>query len=429
MVLSDLQIVLISAGASAVAAVWAYNLWQERKLRRLTETLFTHPQNDTLINAPIAECLPDDEEMHDLADVAERREPTFSPFHDDAVGVGDQPQGNSSGQFSEQVHYSPTEKAAEEFPAELVNEWPGVPLAGQESVRMDMSEPRHAQATPAAPEPGALPAEWADPLTHCVLRLQTPEPAPAFWVLQSGLAAQFGKSLRWLAYDDFTSRWQEIDENATGRHSHWVAALQLADRRGAVSESALALFFDDMQQLAHHVGAELPLPDLAPIAAHAAALDTFCANVDIQFKVHIVESAGGVFSGTKLRGVAEAAGMQLEGDGCFHARDSTGEELFILMNLGSEAFALENLRSLATHGLSLSLDVPRVSDGLATFARMLATGQQLARALDGVLVDAQRVPLTDVMISAIRAKIAELQQTMREADIVPGSTRALRLFS
>jgi hypothetical protein len=49
--------------------------------------------------------------------------------------------------------------------------------------------------------------------------------------------------------------------------------------------------------------------------------------------------------------------------------------------------------------------------------------------LGGVLVDAQRAPLADAMVDAIRAKTAELQQRMREADIVPGSPRALRLFS
>ena len=413
MVLSDLQIVLIGAGATAVAGVWAYNLWQERKLHRLSKTFFTHPQDDTLINPLInpsaAERSPDDEETHDLADITERKEPTFSAFHDDAVAVIEQSRGNSADEFSEQIHYSSAGKIAEEFPAELSDESP------QASI----------------PEPDALPSEWADTLTHCVLRFKTTEsiPAATLWMLQSDWATQLDKPLCWLAYDDHTTSWLAINENATGWHMHWAAALQLADRRGAASEGTLAHFFDGMQQLAHHVGAELPLPDLTPVAAHAAALDTFCANVDIQFKVHIVESAGGVFSGTKLRGVAEAAGMLLEDDGYFHARDIAGEELFTLMNLGSEAFTLDNLRSLATHGLSLSLDVPRVSDGLATFARMLAASQQLARALGGVLVDAQRVPLTDVMTSAIRAKITELQQTMREADIAPGSPRALRLFS
>lgn len=412
MALSDLQIVLIGAGATAVVAVWAYNLWQERKLHRLTEMLFTHPQDDTLINEPAAERSADDEATRDAV---ERKEPTFSAFqfHDDAVG---EPKENPVDELVEQIHYQSTGKVAEEFPAGLIDERSDGPSIAQESP---------------TPEPGALPSEWADTLTHCMLRLKTAEPTPAstLWVLQSVWAAQLGKPLCWLAYDDLTTNWLPIDENATGRYVDWAVALQLADRRGAISEGALAHFFDGMQQLANHVGAALSLPDLAPVVAHAAALDTFCAKVDIQFKVHIVESAGGVFSGTKLRGVAEAAGMQLEDDGFFHARDTAGEELFTLMNLGSEAFTLDNLRSLATHGLSLSLDVPRVSDGLVTFTRMLATGQQLARALGGVLVDAQRVPLTDVMTSAIRAKITELQQTMREADIAPGSARAMRLFS
>lgn len=419
MALSDLQIVLIGAGAAAVAAIWAYNLWQERKLHRLSQTFFTHPQADTLINPlvhePAAEQSAAEGEMHEMAGIADRKEPTVSTF-DTA-----EPQENSVEACPEQIHYQSGEQSAEEFPPELINAWTDVPSAA--------AEPAVTMASTS--EPDALPSEWTDTLTHCVLCLKTAEPAQAstLWMLQSGWAAQLGKSLRWLAYDDFTASWLPIDENTAGQYIYWAAALQLADRRGVISESALAHFFEGMQHCANHVGAVLPLPDLAPIAAHAVALDNFCANVDIQFKVHIVESAGGVFSGTKLRGVAESAGMQLEEDGCFHARDSAGEELFTLMNLDSEAFTFDNLRSLTTHGLSLSLDVPRVSDGLATFARMLTTGQQLARALDGVLVDAQRLPLTEVMTSAIRAKIAELQQTMREADIAPGSARALRLFS
>jgi len=106
------------------------------------------------------------------------------------------------------------------------------------------------------------------------------------------------------------------------------------------------------------------------------------------------------------------------------------ENLFTLSNLGSEGFTAENLRTLATHGLSLTLDVASGElTGLATFMRMLAAGQQLARALDGVLVDAQRLPLSDEMTAAIRTKITELQRALVDAQIVPGSPHALRLFS
>jgi len=87
------------------------------------------------------------------------------------------------------------------------------------------------------------------------------------------------------------------------------------------------------------------------------------------------------------------------------------------------------MKSLAIPGLTLSMDVPRVTDGALAFDRMLATARQLSTALGGLLVDAQRAPLADAMIEAIRAKTAELQQRMRDGGIVPGSTRALRLFS
>jgi FtsZ-interacting cell division protein ZipA len=103
--------------------------------------------------------------------------------------------------------------------------------------------------------------------------------------------------------------------------------------------------------------------------------------------------------------------------------------LFTVANLGAERLEAESIKSLATHGLTLSMDVPRVSDGAVAFDRMLAVARQLAAALGGVLVDAQRAPLSDAMIDAIRAKTAELQQRMRDGGIAPGSTRALRLFS
>jgi FtsZ-interacting cell division protein ZipA len=121
--------------------------------------------------------------------------------------------------------------------------------------------------------------------------------------------------------------------------------------------------------------------------------------------------------------------LVLESDGVFRARDAVGGELFSVANLGAERFDAETLRSLATNGLTLSLDVPRVADGVAAFDRMLATAQQLAAALGGVLVDAQRAALAEAMIAAIRAKTAELQQRMNDGGIVPGSVRALRLFS
>jgi len=104
-----------------------------------------------------------------------------------------------------------------------------------------------------------------------------------------------------------------------------------------VTDGELVRFFDGVQEVATQTSAALELPSRDELVVRAAALDQFCAGVDIQFVLHVVEASGGVFAGTKLRGVAEAAGLVLEGDGVFRARDEGGGEMFTVANLGPSA--------------------------------------------------------------------------------------------
>ena len=201
------------------------------------------------------------------------------------------------------------------------------------------------------------------------------------------------------------------------------------DRRGAISDGDIGTFFDGMQQLADQLGISIPLPGRSETLQRGQVLDEFCAGVDIQFGVHVVEAQGGAFAGTKLRGVCEAAGLVLGNDGAFHARDASGHNEFWVTNIGQERFDNETIKSLATHGVALMIDVPCVAQGAAVYDRLLATAHQLARGMGGVLVDVQRAPLSDAMIGGIRAKIIELQEAMIAAGIPPGSPRALKLFS
>ena len=377
MAISELQIVLIGAGAVAVAMVWGYNVWQERKHRKSAENIFTDGPGDALLGS---------EDRGPGMQDAERQEPHFS----DAAGDFDEPPADANA-----------------------------------------AEPASPEREP-LPE---LPVECADSVADCVLRFATAEPipAPAVWAMQNAWAAELSKPVHWLAKriadGDADGAWQQVDDHDAGRYREWAVALQLADRRGAVSDGELARFFDGVQQLAQQAAATLELPSRGEIVIRAGKLDEFCAAVDIQFVLHVVEATGGVFAGTKLRGVAEAAGLVLEADGVFRARNAGGGELFTVANLGAERLDADSIKSLATHGLTLSLDVPRVTDGELAFDRMLATARQLAVALGGVLVDAQRAPLADAMIDAIRARTAELQRRMRDGGIAPGSIRALRLFS
>lgn len=390
MAISELQIALIGAGVAAVGAVWGYNVWQERRHRETADRIFKSAQGDALPGSRDA---------------------------GDPPQLAGEPRSEQGGRREPHL-------------ADTANEAPGEPAAIASVAAGAQPAPTVPQPAPTAPQQ-AGPVDDAEGIADCALLLVAaePVPAPAVWAMQRTWSGDLTKPVRWLARNDAGAAWRPVDAHDTGRYSEWAVALQLVDRRGPVSDAELGRFFEGVQQLARQAGATLELPSRGETALRAGKLDELCAGVDIQFALHVVESSGGVFAGTKLRGVAEAAGLALEADGVFHARDGGGVDLFTVANLGAERLDADSIKSLATHGLTLSLDVPRVPDGVLAFDRMLAVARQLAGSLDGVLVDAQRAPLSDAMISAIRAKTAELQQRMRDGGIVPGSPLALRLFS
>jgi hypothetical protein len=400
MAISELQIALIGAGVAAVAAVWAFNNWQARQHRKTAEKIFKGGQGDALLGADDKGSKPEE---------IERKEPRFA---------------------AEVVEYVPT--LGEIVVAEPVAEPAFEHVAAFEPVAaVEPPSPVSQQSSQPEPPPveALLPEQFADEVADCVLRLTTPDAIPAVRAMQNSWAGTLGKPLHWLAWSTVEGAWRLLAPDDGGRYRDWAVALQLVDRRGPIADAELARFFEGMQQLAQQAGAALELPAHDEIVQRAGKLDEFCAAVDIQFVLHVVEAAGGVFAGTKLRGVVEAAGLALEPDGVFRARDGSGAAMFTVANLGAERLDADSIKSLATHGLTLILDVPRAADGVHAFDRMLMTARQLAAALGGVLVDAQRAPLSDAMIAAIRAKTAELQQRMRDGSIVPGGTRALRLFS
>lgn len=375
--MNDLQVALVAAGAAAVAGVWGYNKWQERQHRRLAENIFKGGQPDVLLDkeTPGAEPSLGDTQVNTL----EAEDPAI-------------------GDFDEPVTAAPasTDGANAEDDARL-------PLP---------------------------PPEYADEVADCVVRMDfaEPVPAPALWAMQARWAGRVGKAMSWLGFDDAQDAWRRLSAHDAGRYGVVCAAVQLADRQGAVTDAELSTVFDGVREIVGQCAGVAELPDQEETLVGARALDEFCAGVDLQVGVNVV-STGEPFAGTKLRGVAEAAGLTLREDGSFHALDDAGMTRFTLSNIGAELFVADAMKSLATQGVTLSLDVPRVTEGPVVFDAMMAAARQLTGALDGALVDAHGSRLTPEMIAGIRAKVGELQQKMAHHRIDAGSVRALRLFS
>lgn len=375
--MSDLQLSLIGLGIVLVGGVFAYNKWQERKHRMLADRVFRGDHPDVLLGRKQAEPPGADEAA------AERLEPGIQPAQGDM----------------------------------------GEPMAAA----LGSEAPADLQGMQVAAEP---PEELADPAIDCVVRLESAEPigGPYLWQAQHQAMGKLTRPLAWCGLNERTGTWERLTANGAGDYRRLRAALQLADRRGPLTDSELTLFFNGVQRLADEFLAVADLPVRNDVLARAAEIDRFCAGVDIQIGVNVVAS-GAPFAGTKLRGLAEAAGMVLREDGMFHAADDNGTTLYTLSNLEAAPFAAEELKSLATHGITLTLDVPRVLGGPRVYDRMILLAKQFAISLGGTLVDDNRAPLPDSALALIHDKIVEIEQRMAGQGLTAGGMQALRLFS
>ena len=366
--MNELQVALIAAGAAAVAAVWGYNKWQEGQHRKLAEKAFKGAQPDALMGAKqgVPAAAPEAQDVHD----AVRREPV---------------------------------------------------LPGTEA---NQEQPAVADGLPPPPE------QYADEIADCVVRIDfvEPVPAPGLWAAQSRWAGYITKPMSWLGLDADANAWKVLTAHDAGRYKTVCAALQLANREGPVSDAELSVFLDGVWELAGQCSGVTGIPQRDDVLMTARNLDDFCAGVDLQLGVKIV-GANDPMTGPRLKQLAEAAGLTLLDDGAFHYVDVNGLTRFTLANIGTELFDPASLESLATHGVTLSMDVPRVPDGATAFDVLMSVATPLTEALGGYLVDSQGNPLTAEMIAGIRAKIVQMQGLMARQQIVAGSVRALRLFS
>ncbi len=282
---------------------------------------------------------------------------------------------------------------------------------------------------PVMPE-GGVPANDFDPILDFVCEIDADGPiadAP-LGDLASKLAS-CGKPVRIFGFDPQSGSWSELDRGEGAGCTRLRVALQLVNRAGPVSSAQLAAFCDLVKSCSEKMSAAVMCPEVGPALKRARDLDVFCAGVDVAIGVNVVAEGGGMFSGAKIRELAQEAGFKLEPDGVFHFHDERRGTLFTLDNHEPAPFLPERIRALSTRGLTLLLDVPRAAAGAEVLDRMIEIANGFAETLGGRLVDDNRAALSDSGIAAIKDQVRTIRATMEAQGFPPGGTRALRLFS
>jgi FtsZ-interacting cell division protein ZipA len=211
--------------------------------------------------------------------------------------------------------------------------------------------------------------------------------------------------------------------------------LQLADRAGALSAQDFQRFESAIASVNTPLNASLEWHGAEDVLGNAAALDAFCIEVDQSIGFHLGQAENGAFTGTKLRGLAEAQGLTLSADGsfkCFGTAQEPSEHAqpaFIMTNREDHPFNIEMLRSSVVKGVSFQLEIPRVKQCGEEFSHMVQVARRMELGLNAAMVDDNNKLLGDAQIDKIRQHLKVIDAAMRNRGIEPGSDSALRLFS
>jgi hypothetical protein len=398
--MTELQMGLIGLGAIAVVGVFGYNKWQEGRHRKLAESLLKPAHDDVLFgNAPkvAAKTAP-----------VERNEPE----------IGLEEAGAHAGERQEPMLANAGEIAQHEPDAQI-------------NVRSaaEVRQQQEYEAIEDAPV-SELPSALLDPRLEFIVAMELVDPVSAIQILHSQreVLLNVSKPVHWVGYNELTRDWVRLQPDSDLPVRRLRIGLQLANRMGPVSDADLVVFAGAMQALADELMAVADMPSIR-VRDQAVEIDLFSAEVDLEIGINLV-SKGAAFSGTKIRALAEAAGMVLGGDGLFTRYDDENRTQFCLQNFESTQFSAESIRSMSTHGLTFLLDVPRVDHGERVFMQMAELAKRFAEALQGMLVDDNRQPLGDAQLDHIRREfIGKPQAKMASYDLPAGSAQALRLFS
>ncbi|MCL2876037.1 MAG: ZipA [Betaproteobacteria bacterium] len=374
--MDTLQIALIGIIVAIVAGIVAYNKWQESWHRYRANRAFPNAQRDPLLergddsNIPSGANEPVDEgQGMERADIDE--------------------QETAQGRRNQQAYHQPPRQRAR------------------------------------PPLPDRL-----DPRIDCCIRIEAVEPieVPRFWAVQAEVFEDILRPLRWYAFDDRDNQWRRINGNAVGAHHWFLAALQLVDRAGVITEGEFLRYTRGVQRLADQFrSVPAGIPSRAEILENAKALDNFCAEVDVQIAINVVTMQP--MMGSHIFTLAETEGLRLEGDGSFHARAADSRTLYILSNGEAPLFERSTMAAIRTRRLSLVLDLPRVIDAASEFEEMMRFAGHLAKKVGGDVVDDNGRPFGAESIEAIRSRIRHYQTRMSEEGIPPGGSLARRLFS
>lgn len=476
--MSDLQIALIAIGALIIVAVIIINWWQERRFHRQVESNFSPLKRDALLDDPALDA-------DGFNDVLDNRATEHFSIDDKLSEISMQETGvafENTDRFvklpesfnSDNAEVSQVEVSIDAAYDQLINaKLDKVSTHNAEakidtkvtspidtSTHQNVIRTNHFKEifdevlNPVSTTNPKVEAESKVELTlhlpsmlhgqmdlTAVLYLATETSISTLSNVLTGLFGGYDKPV-FVHVLDTNNQWHLLQDLMPSQEiliSKIACSIQLADRGGAVSRSSLNRFQLAVETLGLDINAHVEWQGAGDVLTNANALDAFCIEVDKTIGFHLLHGESGAFTGTKLRGLAEAQGLKLSSEGIFKyfnqsaseqsSHQSQTQPSFVMFNRDDHPFSADMLRTSVVKGVTFQFDIPHVKQCAEAFNQMVQVARQMEVSLNAKLVDDNNKLLGDIQIEKIRQQLKVIHATMLVRGIVPGSDSAHRLFS
>jgi hypothetical protein len=227
--------------------------------------------------------------------------------------------------------------------------------------------------------------------------------------------------------DSETGEWQIP---AYGRrYGEFQAAVQLANRSGALNEIEYSEFVQKVQGFAESIGAMADFPDMLEVVARARELDAFASAADAQLSL-VLRANGVAWSVGYVQQCAARLGFV---PGAMPGRlvlasTTDGDPPLLVLAFDAQT-ALADDPQAALREVSLSLDVAQTPEAAEPFPAWHRAVTALCEEMDATAVDDKGLPVTLHAYDAIGKELNELYRQLESRDLAAGSPAARRLFS
>ena len=225
-----------------------------------------------------------------------------------------------------------------------------------------------------------------------------------------------------------TGEWESV---APGQqYGELQAAVQLANRGGALNEIEYSEFVQKVQAFADAIGAMTDLPDMLDVVARARELDAFAGQHDAQLALQL-RSRGAAWSIGYLQ---QRAGQHGFVPGALPGRlvlpgSEDGAPPVLTLAYDSAAALADDPQQAALRSATLAFDVPQTAAAEEPFAAWQRSAKALAESLAASIVDDNGQPLSDPGFEGIGNELDRLYEALAKRDLTAGSMAARRLFS